>query len=233
MAKRAKTYPDGCVIGYLRVSTVEQAESGAGMDAQRRAITDYARRHGLTITRWCVDEAVSGSVAPQDREGLAEALDALADCPDGVLVTAKPDRLARKASDLLRLRDQAERDGWALAAADGSIDTTTPHGRLMTTVLAGVAELERDLIKTRTRDALAARKAAGVRLGRPSVLPVEVRERVTAERAAGASLPVIAAGLTADGVPTVRGGARWYPSTVAAVLRTVELDSQARAAGAS
>lgn len=224
MSPRKRDYPEGCAVGYLRVSTVEQADSGAGMDAQRAAIERYATTHGLTITRWCTDAAVSGSVAPADRPGLADSLSALTGCRTGVLVAAKADRLARKASDLLSLRDLAERQGWSLAAADGSIDMITPHGRAMTTVMSAFAELERDLISSRTREALAARKAAGIRLGRPSQLPADVRERIAREHAGGSGLTQIAQRLNDDRVPTVRGGARWYPSTVRAALGTIELD---------
>jgi Resolvase, N terminal domain len=79
----------------------------------------------------------------------------------------------------LGLRDLAESRSWSLVAADGSIDTSTPHGRAMTTVMSAFAEMERDLISTRTREGLAAKKAAGVRLGRPSELPAAVREWVS------------------------------------------------------
>src|SRR5882672_5212179 len=223
MSPRRKAFPDGCVVGYLRVSTAGQVASGAGMDAQRAAIVDYARSKGITVTRWSVEGACSGSVPPAERPALSEALAVLAECPSGVLIAARPDRLARKARDLLALRDLAEKQGWALAAADGSIDMTTPHGRALATVLGAFGELERDLISARTREALAARKAAGMRLGRPSQLPQGVRERIAREHAGGSGLTQIAQRLNDDMVPTVRGGARWYPSTVKAALATIEL----------
>ena len=98
-----------------------------------------------------------------------------------------------------------------------AVDTTTPQGAAMAQVLAVFAELERRLIGQRTRDALAVKKAQGVRLGRPPVLPAEVVARVIAERKAGAGWSTIARGLDADSVPTAQGGARWYPATVRAV----------------
>ena len=82
------------------------------------------------------------------------------------------------------------------------------------------AEL-RGLISRRTKKALAYARASGIRLGRPSTMPDAVRERIDAERAAGRSLPAIAAGLNADGVQTAQGGRQWYPSTVRAVLHRV------------
>jgi DNA invertase Pin-like site-specific DNA recombinase len=247
MARRKAThddYPAGCVVAYLRVSTAEQATSGAGLDAQRAAIAAYAERTGLTVGKWLADEGVSASVSPSDRPALAEALAILAECRSGALLVSASDRLARKASDLLAIRDVAEDQGWTLSAANGSIDMATPYGRAMSTVMGGFAELERDLIRTRTRDALAAKKAAGARLGRKSQVPPEVKARIALEREQGRSLNAIANGLNADGVPTVgnggakegaRGaqgrasvqGARWYASTVAAVLRSVDLDAEA------
>jgi len=79
-----------------------------------------------------------------------------------------------------------------------------------------ISEDERD--RQRTKAALAAKKAAGVRLGRPSTLPAEVVARIVTDRASGVSFGKIAAALNADGVPTAQGGKRWYPATVKAVV---------------
>lgn len=232
MARRTRSALHVPTLAYLRVSTVEQADSGAGLDAQRSAIEAYAARTGLTVEAWHVDAGVSGSVPPADRPALAEALAVLASARSGVLLVAKSDRIARQTLDLLSLCAVAERQGWSVVAADGTVDQTTAHGRFMTTVMAGAAELERDLIRARTRDALAAKRAAGVRLGRPVSLPLEVRERIAAQRAEGQTLVAIAAELNADQVPTARGGAQWHASTVAGVLRSLELDALATAARA-
>ena len=85
-------------------------------------------------------------------------------------------------------------------------------------MIAASAQYERRLISRRTTDALAAKKAQGVRLGRPSQLPPEIVERIVRERAEGRRLRAIAEGLTADAVPTERGGDEWSTSTVQAVL---------------
>jgi DNA invertase Pin-like site-specific DNA recombinase len=74
------------------------------------------------------------------------------------------------------------------------------------------------MIGERTRDGLAEKRAAGVRLGRPRLLPDDVRERIFAERDAGKTLRVIAEGLNGDGVPTAHGGKAWYASSVRAAL---------------
>lgn len=85
--------------------------------------------------------------------------------------------------------------------------------------------LERKLIGQRTRDALAVKRAQGVRLGRPSTLPREVVARIVVEHQGGVSWSAIARGLNADTVPTAQGGARWYPATV----RTVYMGQDATA----
>jgi DNA invertase Pin-like site-specific DNA recombinase len=90
----------------------------------------------------------------------------------------------------------------------------------MANVLATFAQFERRLISQRTKDALAVRKAQGVKLGRPRTLTSEIVERIVAERQAGSTLSEIAEGLNTDQVPTAQGGSRWYPSTVQAVLRS-------------
>ncbi len=81
-----------------------------------------------------------------------------------------------------------------------------------------VAEWEREMIGVRTRDALAVKRSEGVQLGRPRVLPDDVRRRIRRERKRGRTLQAIADRLNADHVPTGHGGSRWYASTVHAVL---------------
>src|SRR5439155_1246431 len=112
----------------------------------------------------------------------------------------------------------AQKQGWALVALDCAVDTTTPAGEAMANVLATFAQFERRLIGQRTREALAIKRSEGVRLGRPRVLPEQVRKRIRRERAKRRSLGAIAAALNADEVPTAHGGARWHASTVRAVL---------------
>jgi DNA invertase Pin-like site-specific DNA recombinase len=213
------------VLGYLRVSTDEQARSGLGLDAQRESIRAEADRRGWTV-EWIADDGVSGGTAPRERVGLSSALDRMT--PGDVLVVAKLDRLGRSALDVIGLARQAEDEGWDVVILDLGLDTTTPVGRFTLTIIAGVAELERDLIRQRTRDALAALKARGVRLGRPHGIPDDVMVRVLAERGTGATLRTIADGLNADGIPTP-AGSTWYAATVSRVLNSAALDNEAAA----
>jgi DNA invertase Pin-like site-specific DNA recombinase len=115
---------------------------------------------------------------------------------------------------------KASKQGWALVALDCAVDTTTPAGEAMANMLATFAQFERRLIGQRTREALAAKRAAGVQLGRPTTMPSHVRIRIASERADGLTLGAIADGLNADRVPTAQGGRRWWPSTVRWALRS-------------
>jgi DNA invertase Pin-like site-specific DNA recombinase len=96
------------------------------------------------------------------------------------------------------------------------------HRGFLASVMASAAQWERRTIRQRTREGLAAKKAAGVRLGRPVTLPTEVRDRIRSEASSGNSLAAIARDLNADEVPTAQGGKKWYPSTVKAVLGSQE-----------
>lgn len=201
-------------IGYLRASTEKQIREGATMEAQRDGIERAAAARGLTIVSWYTDDALSGGLHPTKRPGLAAALEELAAGTAGMLIFHKLDRVSRKSSDALNLRDLADSQGWALSSSDGAYDSSTPTGRLMYATLANHAEFERDMIRVRTREGLAAKRAQGVRLGRPSVLPESVVRRIVEERDGGGGWSAIARGLMADDVPTARGGSTWHPSAV-------------------
>jgi DNA invertase Pin-like site-specific DNA recombinase len=88
----------------------------------------------------------------------------------------------------------------------------------MAQVIAVFAELERRLIGERTKAALAAKRAQGVRLGRPAVLDPTIVERIVSEHRTGRGWSEIARRLNADGTPTAQGGAKWHPSTVRYVV---------------
>jgi DNA invertase Pin-like site-specific DNA recombinase len=213
-------YEDRCLVAYLRVSIEERMGSAPGLAAQRATISDFAERHGLSVSRWIVDDGVSGFIAPEERPALAQALTSLCRPVGGTLVAASADRLSENASGLLRLRDIALGQGWALASADATIDWSTAYGQSLSRVVDTFTKRELEAIRCRTRVALAAKRSAGVGVGRPKSLPVEVVQRIVDERAIGISLPVIARGLMDDEISAARGGAKWYPSSVAAVLRS-------------
>ena len=205
-------------VGYLRVSTAEQAGSGAGLQAQRAAIEREAAHRGWVLIEMYTDAAASGR-SITGRPALASALGRVEGGEAGVLVVAKLDRLSRSLLDFASLMARAQRNKWNLVALDLGIDLSTPAGEFLASVMASAAQWERRIIGQRTREALAVRKAQGVRLGRPVSLGDNVADRIRRLREQGLTLATIAETLNTDEVPTAQGGARWHASTVRSVLR--------------
>lgn len=216
------------VLLYCRVSTEEQSLSHLGMEAQRQALEAEVARRGWEVAGLLEDNGFTA--ANLNRPGIGQALEQLAAGRADALVVAKLDRLSRSLLDFAGVMARSRREGWQLVALDLGVDTSTPSGELMASVLASFAAYERRLIGQRTSDALGALKARGARLGRPVVLAPEVRRRIVRLRAREWSLPRIADALNAEGIATARGRGTWYPSTVAGVLKSVHLDAAAKAA---
>src|SRR6478609_8823291 len=151
--------------GYARVST-----NGQDLAGQETAL----RAAGCAkIYR----EKVSG--ARTDRAELAKLIRRLE--PGDVLVVTRLDRLARSTRDLLNIvATIAEREAGFRSLNDTWADTTTPHGRLMLTVLGGLAEFERELIRARTGDGRKRARARGVKFGRPPKLNAHQRKEAIA-----------------------------------------------------
>ena len=127
-------------------------------------------------------------------------------------------RLTRSAADIGELLDRHGRARVRLVVLDLEIDTHTDSGQLVAKALAAVSAGERERLSQRTRMGLAAARQRGT-TGRPAVSDrPELVERITTMRASGMTLQAIADALNAQGEPTVRGGARWRPSSVQAAL---------------
>jgi DNA invertase Pin-like site-specific DNA recombinase len=152
------------VLAYVRVSTEEQSRSAAGLEAQRAAILRECKRRGWEL----VDVVEDGGYSARDlrRPGVQAAIVELARGKADALIVARLDRLSRSMIDFTGLMAKAQKQGWALVALDSAVDTTTPAGEAMANVLATFAQFERRLIGQRTREALAAKRAQGVKLGR-------------------------------------------------------------------
>ena len=171
------------VVAYLRVSTEEQADSGAGLAAQEAAIRAECERRELPLLAMHTDAGVSGKFLV--RPALTAALANLDAGRGTVLMVSRLDRLTRSVHDASGLMQRAENSGWGLVALDAPVDTTTPAGRAMAQILSVFAELERRLIGERTKAALAIKRDQGVVLGRPRTLPDKVVKRILKERGAG------------------------------------------------
>src|SRR5918993_4799690 len=167
----------GMIHGYTRVST-----DGQSVAAQVAALQDAGAGK---VWR----EVASG--AQTDRAQLRRAIAALE--PGDVLMVTRLDRLARSARDLLNTLATITGKGAGFRSlGDAWADTTTPHGRLMLTVLGGLAEFERDLIRARTGEGRARAKARGVRLGRNPKVTVHQRREALVRRERGEALTEIA-----------------------------------------
>ena len=221
------------IVAYLRVSTKGQARSGLGKEAQREAIEAFTRERGGTVLAWYT-ETESGKV--NDRPELTRALHH-AKVTGATLVIAKLDRLSRNAAFLLTLRDSGAR----FVAAD------VPDANDLTVgILALVAQQEREAISKRTREALAAAKRRGTRLGNPNGAAALRRARrgnaaslaairtradahaadlkpiIDALRHEGVtSLGGLALALNERGVLTPRGGGRWHKTSVRNLLERI------------
>ena len=155
-------------IGYIRVSTEGQAVEGVSLEAQRAAITAYCTLKGFTLAQIVEDAGVSGTVPLGKRTGGALVLEAIKGKKAGAVIAYKLDRLFRNASDCLNHTSAWDKAGVSLHLIDlggQSIDTATAMGRFFLTVIAGAAELERNLIGERTAAAMQHKKATGQRVG--------------------------------------------------------------------
>ncbi len=218
---------DGKFVAYYRVSTRRQGESGLGLEAQRTAVREYLNGGDWSLLAEFT-EIESGK--KNDRAELERALERTR-LTGATLLIAKLDRLSRDASFLLNLRDA----GVEFVAVD------MPHAnRLTVGIMALVAEQEREAISARTKAALAAAKARGVKLGgwrggKPRD-PSKARQRkqdkadqfaadlfptISPLRDAGLSLRQIAASLTNDGYRTPRGG-NWSASAVSNIIARID-----------
>ncbi|MFS0700026.1 recombinase family protein [Cellulomonas sp. 179-A 4D5 NHS] len=217
MARRPNTgRTRALALAYLRVSTTEQADLGASLDAQRTVLAAEARRRDWDI-EFVSDAGTSGKVAPAKRDGLGPALERLDRGEADALLAVRLDRVSRSVADFAALLDRAQRRGWGVVLLSPALDLADPSGRFVANVLASAAQYERDLIAARTREGMAQRRAEGVHLGRRSAVPEDVRRRIIAARAAGTAYAKIADQLNADGVSTGQGARHWYPSSVRAV----------------
>jgi DNA invertase Pin-like site-specific DNA recombinase len=203
------------VLGYVRVSTAEQAGNGYGLDAQEAAIRDECDRRGWRLLEVIRDEGTSAKSL--DRPGLQRALERIATGEASGLVAAKLDRLSRSVVDFGVLLEWFEQAGATLVALDLGLDTSTPGGTLVANVFASVAQWERQVIGQRTREGLAAARARGKTISRPAIADdPKLRQRIGRMRDRGMTLQAVADKLNRDGVPTLRGGIEWRPSSVQA-----------------
>jgi DNA invertase Pin-like site-specific DNA recombinase len=209
------------VIAYMRCSTNEQADSGLGLAAQRVILEAECTRREWSNVEWIEDAGYSARTLK--RPGLTAALERLASGQAHVLLSKSADRLSRSLKDFCDLTERSQREGWSVCALDAPADPLTPHGRAMQAMQIVFSQLERDLVSSRTRDALAAKRSSGVRLGRQRVISDDLRNRILRLRHEdGYSYGVIARQLNAAGVPLPAGGRTWFPASVRKIVVAAE-----------
>lgn len=212
-------------VAYVRASTRTQAHT---IEAQRERIRAWAETRGMEVVGWCIDAGRSGSLPPSRRPGLADALIAVEREGAGFLLVTDRSRLSRDAVGAALIDRALERFGARVVATDSgeAVNAATAEGKFVRAVLDAAFELERELVKTRTRAILRQRRAQGFATGGrtplgwrrdgerlvPEPLVAELCRRVLAMHARGVSVRKIAAALA--GQPASPGSAGWSKSIV-------------------
>ena len=212
-------------IGYIRVSTIGQAEDGVSLDTQRAKIEAWATLNDYELTAVHVDAGISGKSA-DNRPGLNNALNA---CRKGnALIVYSLSRLARSTRDTLDISDRLSKAGADLVSLSEKINTTSAAGKMVFRMLAVLAEFERDQISERTSGAMQHKKAQNERVGAipygyildangidllPDPIEQDVIQQAKELQASGLSLRKIAAELQHRGF-NARNGAMFQATQI-------------------
>jgi site-specific DNA recombinase len=215
-------------IGYIRVSTEQQAGEGVSLEAQRAKIEAWCLANDCELAGMHVDAGISGK-SMEKRQGLQKAL---AETGKGmVLVVYSLSRLARSTKDTLAISERLDKAGADLVSISERIDTTGAAGKMMFRILAVLAEFERDVVSERTTMALAHKKARGEKYapvpfgyqeieGRLEAIESEAQvvAEIVRRRNSGETLQAIADRLNEQGTPSKRGGT-WRPCTISYIIQ--------------
>lgn len=204
------------LIGYIRVSTDEQGQSGLGLAAQRAALEAEAARRGGTLEAVYEDVASGGKA---NRPGWKQARDHAART-HGTILVAKLDRLTRGGvGAALAVLDDAKAGGYQVACLDAPVDMGSDMGELVYVILAWAAGFERKRGSERTKAAWAVRKALDPRAGEQPHrrCGTDAIERMVQLRGSGQTLGQIALTMQEEGYATAQGG-QWRGSTVKYLL---------------
>jgi hypothetical protein len=211
---------DTAVI-YCRVSTNDQANEGHSLDTQQQRLTAEANRLGYSNVIVLADEARSGKKMG-NRRSLNQALALVDSGQAAALLVVDIDRLSRSVIDTAKILERSRRFGWRLVIVGiGGVDTNTPEGALLVSVLSAAAAYESAMTSQRVSRQHAARRARNsvwsVDEGPKPLLGADIRRRILDMRADGQSMATIANTLNAENIATAKGG-KWYPSTIKHVI---------------
>jgi peptidoglycan hydrolase-like protein with peptidoglycan-binding domain/DNA invertase Pin-like site-specific DNA recombinase len=217
--KRRKAGADGVdgvrVLGYTSVRYSAEDESFP-LGRQASEIDAHCEQRGWRLLE-VVHDRDEGNGRALERPGLLYALDRIAKGDAACLLVPRLDRLTGSVPDLGRVIEAVRRGGGRLVVMDIDLDTATSGGELAAETLVSVATWERRRLAERTRKGLAAARARRAATGRPAVEDIpSLKKRIVTMRADGMTLQAIADRLNAEGVPTIRGGKQWRPSSVQA-----------------
>jgi peptidoglycan hydrolase-like protein with peptidoglycan-binding domain/DNA invertase Pin-like site-specific DNA recombinase len=205
---------DARMLGYAIVSAPAGSVNGGELTAQAELIAAECERRGLALLE-LVREREPRNGKGLHRPGLGYACARIAAGEAQGLVISELSRLSRSTAELGEILQWFMRSGARLVAVAQGLDTYEPEGRLAVRTLIEVSAWERELLSERTQKGLQAARLEGRRRGRPAVADDrELGERIARMRAEGMTLQAIADRLNEEGVPTVRGGAKWRPSSV-------------------
>ena len=221
-------------FGYVRVSTEEQTLEGISLDAQRAKIQGYCELHGISLARVFEDAGISGKGA-DNRPGLLAALQAVCRAR-GVLAVYSLSRLARSTRDAIDIAEKLRKSQANLASVSEKIDTTSAIGEFFFTLIAALAQLERDQISERTKAGLAHKRSRGERISRyapygftlgrdgtlvPDGAEQQVVQAIITYRQRGQSYRQIGRELEAGGIRP-RSGGKWHPKVLASICDRTE-----------
>ena len=202
------------MVGYVSIPKADRDRDS--LDSQASAIEELCRKRGWELLH-VVRDVENGHPKGLERPGLQYALDRLAEGEADCLMVSELERLSRSAADLGQIVEWLVERDYRLVAIDVRLDTGSPSGQITARTLKSVGEWEGRRIGEQTRKGLAAARARRGKTGRPAVEDVpHLKLRISAMREEGMTLQAIADSLNEEGVPTLRGGAQWRPSSVQA-----------------
>ena len=215
-------------IGYIRVSTEQQADEGISLAAQRAKITAWCELNDYELVAIYEDAGISGktvSKRPQLQAALAGMKKGMA------LVVYSLSRLARSTKNCIEIADELKSTGSDLVSLTEKIDTSSAMGEFFFTLIAALGQMERKVIGERTKAALAHKKAIGEKYAPVPFGYKEINKRlevvkheadlvaeIFSKRASGETLQSIAQALNEKGVIGKQGG-KWYASSVSCILK--------------
>lgn len=217
-------------VGYIRVSTTEQANEGISLDNQRAKIAAYCALQDLELVSIIEDAGKSGKNL--NRDGVQELMSKVRRKEIAAVVVYKLDRLSRRVLDTLNIIEALEKTAITFHSLNEKIDTGTAMGRFFLNITASLAQMERDMISERTKDALQMKIANNERAGQipygwrlaedgNGLLANEKEQEairlITALHAQGHSYRTICRELEQEGYQPI--GKQWHPKTIGSILK--------------